>query len=183
MSTPPTRERTGPPQAGDRETMERFRLHELIGRYVDALNHRDWTVFADLWVEDASLNVEFDVDPQLRSQVCDEVKLRSKAEILRAVQSYDKMSWLFQVPTGIVVELEDDVSAKARHTLHVNSYHFTMLGICYDRFTRCADGAWRFVNRDYRPSYYSDAKPPGVATRNMPDPNYRAWPRVLTRDG
>ena len=32
----------------DTAALERFRIHELIGRYVDALTHRDWDVYREL---------------------------------------------------------------------------------------------------------------------------------------
>jgi hypothetical protein len=162
----------------DRAALERFRIHEAIGRYVDALNHRDWDAYRKLWVEEGSLFTIFetlpsDEGPTGDSPRIEDVRLYGLPQIMNIVMRYNDISWLFQLPHGIVAELESDTSAIARHSLHIVGQHFTMVGICYDRFTKGDDRSWRFLHRDYRPSYYEAWRPEGVVTRRLPNSDYR----------
>jgi hypothetical protein len=162
----------------DKATLERFRIHEMIGRYVDALNHRDWDAYRKLWVEEGSLFTIFETMPSDEGQAegaphVEDVRLFGLPAIMNIVMRYNDISWLFQLPHGIVVELESEASAIARHSLHIVGQYFTMIGICYDRFTRGEDGSWRFLHRDFRPSYYEPCRPEGVVTRRLPNPDYR----------
>lgn len=166
-------------------TLERFRVHELIGRYVDALNHRDWDSYADCWTEDCIFEMQV---AQSEAPVSDKmttiqkpvgVRTEGRAGILELVGTYNRYPWLFQIPTGLVVELEGERSARLRHILQVSSNAIYLIGICYDRAAKGDDGTWRLAHRDYRPSYWEPRDSmPGFVTRTMPDPTYRTYPPI-----
>jgi hypothetical protein len=168
----------------DAATLERFRVHELIHRYVDTLNHRDWAGYKDCWIEDAifEMTVEADNTPARGKLTTAErpnnIRLTGVTAIVGMVGNYEKIAWLFQMPHGIVVELENATTARIRHTLHAYSEIFTMLGICYDRAVKGKDGMWRLAHRDFRPSYYLHEKAPGLCVRNLPHADYRALPKA-----
>ena len=164
-------------------TLERFRVHELIGRYVDALNHRDWETYADLWTEDCVFEMHVAesetpvTDKMTTTQRPIGVRTEGRDGILGLVGTYNRYPWLFQTPSGIVVTLEDDGSARIRHILQVTSSAIYLIGICYDRAVKGTDGKWRLAHRDYRPSYWeARTSMPGFVTRAMPDPGYAALP-------
>jgi hypothetical protein len=164
-------------------TLERFRVHELIGHYVDALNHRDWDSYADLWTEDCIFEMqvaESDLavsDQMTTTQKPIGVRTEGRAGILGLVSTYNRYPWLFQTPSGVVVTLDGDRSARIRHILQVTSSAIYLIGICYDRATKGEDGKWRLAHRDYRPSYWEARESmPGFVTRSLPDMGYLSRP-------
>ncbi len=164
------------------DILERFQLHELIGRYVDALNHRDWVRYKDCWIEDSSFamtiaNDDAPIHDKLTSiKKPTGVAVVGREQILNMVGTYNNYPWLFQIPTGIAVELNGPGKAQIRHTLHVYSQSLKLIGICYDRAIKEKDGKWRLTRRDYRPSYWEYAEAPGLTCRKLPDPNYLNLP-------
>lgn len=166
----------------DRDLLERLRVQELMNRYVDVLNHRDWDTYRTLWVEDSWLAMTYDGDdaPVQDKMTTTErpagVRVDGREAIVGLVERYNNYPWLVQLPIGIVVELESATSARARHTLLVESHALKLIGMCYDRFEKGQDGAWRFRIRDYRPTYFESRTAPGLTTRQLPDPRYRDLP-------
>ena len=167
----------------DKATLERFRVHELIGRYVDALNHRDWESYADCWTEDCifEMTVAESETPVSEKMTTTQrpigVRTENRDGILKLVSTYNRYPWLFQIPSAVVVELQDDRNAKVRQVLQVTSNSLYLIGICYDHAVKQADGKWRLAHRDYRPSYWEPREQmPGFVTRTMPDHNYRNLP-------
>ena len=162
--------------------LERFKVHELIGRYVDALNHRDWERYKDCWTEDSLFsmtisNVDAPTEDKLTSiKKPMGVRVVGREQILNMVGTYNNYPWLFQIPTGIVVELSSPTTAQIRHTLHVFSQSLDLIGICYDRAVKTSDGLWRLSHRDYRPSYWEHREAAGETCRKLPDVNYRNLP-------
>lgn len=166
----------------DKELLERFRVFELLNRYVDALNHRDWATYKELWIEDSSLSMIYEnetsapVDKMTTTQTPVNVRVTGRDQIMQLVERYNNYPWLVQLPHGIVVELEGPDTAKSRHTLCVYSHALTLIGMCYDRFVKDAQGCWKLAHRDLRPTYFESAQAPGLTTRNLPDPHYRNLP-------
>jgi len=162
--------------------LERFRIHELIGRYVDALNHRDWERYKDCWIEDShfAMTIANDDSPIQDTLATIKkpagVRVVGRPAILKMVGTYNNYPWLFQIPSGIVVELNSPTTAQIRHTLQVFSQSLTLIGVCYDRAMKEGDGKWRLTHRDYRPSYWQHSEAPGQTCRNLPDPNYLKLP-------
>lgn len=166
----------------DKELLERLRVQELINRYVDTLNHRDWDLYRTLWVEDSVLSMTYDNDDapvqnKMTTTECPAgVRVVGRDAIVALVERYNTYPWLVQLPVGVVVELEGPDSARARQCLIVESHALKLIGMCYDRFVRSPDGEWRFKIRDYRPTYFESRRAPGLTTRNLPDHNYRNLP-------
>lgn len=178
----PTRRRNSAREE-ERAILERFCVHELINRYVDALNHRDWQRYADCWTEDCVFEMTV---AESQTPVSDKmtttqrpigVRTQGREGILNLVGTYNRYPWLFQIPSGVHVELAAREAANIRHILQVSSSALYLIGICYDRAVK-QDGQWRLAHRDYRPSYWEsrDAMP-GFVTRAMPDPDYLNLPR------
>ena len=169
----------------DEATLERFRVHELLGRYVDTLNHRDWARYAECWTEDGVLTMIFAGNDSAPSDDIPDpakpanLRVVGRQAILDLVATYNRTDlnpWLFQIPTGVAVELTGPATAQIRHTLVVNSHANMQIGIFYDRAVREGDGVWRLTHRDYRPSYAEPMQRTGQVYRTMPDPDYRSLP-------
>ncbi len=164
------------------EILERFVIHELVGRYVDALNHRDWASYGNCWTQDAVFAMTIsndDAPPEEKMTTIKKpisVRVVGRPKILGLVEAYNNYPWLFQLPHAVVVELQGPTTAQVRHTLYVYSQSLTYIGMCYDRAVKEADGVWRFAARDFRPGYFESSEATGLALRNLPDPNYRTLP-------
>src|ERR1700712_2163502 len=138
--------------------LERFRLHELIGRYVDALNHRDWDRYAKCWTEDCVFEMSVaDSDDEISDKMTTTqrpigVRTTGRDGVLGLVANYNRYPWLLQIRSGLVFELDTPDTARLRHTLQVNGSSIYLIGTCYDRAVRVGDGIWRLAHRDYPPS-------------------------------
>lgn len=162
----------------DRSALERFRVTELISRYVDALNHRDWERYADCWTHDCifKMTIANDDAPATdkMTTIAQPISVRTDGRegILGLVRNYNKYPWLFQLPIGVLVTLENEVRARIRHVLRVESHALLLIGHCYDLALKGEDGSWRLAHRDYMPSYWEARTAPGSVCRSLPDPAY-----------
>ncbi|MGE0384936.1 MAG: nuclear transport factor 2 family protein [Gammaproteobacteria bacterium] len=148
--------------------MDRFAIRERIDLYIDLLNHRDWNRFGDLWTEDAVWTCSAPMNLRIESR-------KAMVEMVSTVQQY-QFGFVFQMGHGVVVDEVAGNRASARHTLHILSDRFQMIGIYYDRLVKEADGVWRFARRDYRITYHDEQPMPGRIFRMLPDPDYRRLP-------
>jgi hypothetical protein len=162
--------------------LERWEVAELIHRYADSLNHRDFDCYTDCWIEASVFKQTIanqDEAPQHRVATIERpisLEARGRDAIVKLVSAYKNYKWSFQMPTGIVVTMNSDSEAQIRHVLHIRTDSLTLLGICYDRAIKCDDGVWRLTLRDYRPSYFERSTAPGVVCRELPDPRYKSLP-------
>jgi hypothetical protein len=162
--------------------LDRFEVAELIGRYADSLNHRDWDRYTDCWIEEGVFKQTIanqDEAPQDQVTTIERpisLEARGRDAIVKLVSAYKNYKWSFQLPTGIVVTMNGETEAQIRHVLYIRTNSLTLLGICYDRATKGKDGVWRLSQRDYRPSYFERSAAPGILCRELPDPQYRHMP-------
>jgi len=150
------------------EWMDRCAIRDRIDLYVDRLNHRDWVRYGELLTEDAVWTASAPFNQRIESR-------QAMVEMVSTVQQY-QFGFVFQMAHGIVIDELTAATAKSRHTLHIISDRFTMIGIYYDRLVKEEDGAWRFQRRDYRITYYDDTKLSGNIFRQLPSPGYESLP-------
>jgi ketosteroid isomerase-like protein len=151
-----------------KDFIDRFLIREQIENYIDALNHRDWDRIAEtmcdefIWSAGEPFNLRYETKPVF-------------VEMLRTVQSY-QFGFVFQLGHGIVVRELIGNSAKVCHTLQIFGNTFECTGLYYDEMRKESDGIWRFVRRDYKPTYHDSRNVPGKIYRQLPDPNYHNLP-------
>lgn len=148
--------------------LDRFAIREQIDLYIDRLNHRDWERYADLLADDFTWTCTEPRKMRIESK-------KAMMEMVTTVQQY-QYGFVFQMGHGIVVDEIRNNEAKSRHTLHILSDHFTMVGLYYDRLVKEPDGIWRFKRRDYRITYFDETPLHGKTFCQLPDPNYIHYP-------
>jgi hypothetical protein len=161
------------PPAGEIPTalvpaLDRLAIRELVDRYVDCLNHRDWAGYGELLAADFLWTCSAPHDLRIESR-------EAMLEMVSTVQQY-QFGFVFQMAHGLVIDDQTAQSARCRHTLHIMSEKSTMLGIYYDIVQKEPDGRWRFRRRDYRITYFDDSPAPGRVFRKLPDAHYRELP-------
>lgn len=151
------------------EILDRVLIREQIENYIDALNHRDWVRIAETMCDDVhwSAAAPFNLEYKPKSAF---------VEMLKTVQEY-QFGFVFQMGHGIVVREIRGNTAKACHTLEIFGNNFHAIGLYYDDLRKEDDGVWRFVRRDYKPTYHDTRNVPGETYRQLPDPGYETLPR------
>jgi hypothetical protein len=152
------------------DLMDRLAIREQIDLYIDRLNHRDWSRYADLLTEDFTWTCTEPRKMRIESK-------KAMLDMVTTVQQYQH-GFVFQMGHGIVIEEIWNNQARSRHTLHILSDHFTMVGLYYDQLVKESDGTWRFKRRDYQITYYDETPLTGKTYRNLPDPNYLKYPEA-----
>jgi ketosteroid isomerase-like protein len=143
--------------AANSDAADRFAIRELIEAYSDALNLRDFTALAKLFMADAVWQVDAPFNLRFEG-----------AEIARNIAGMvANFPFLMQMTHGIVVEIMGD-RAKARSTVHEvgqaadGASGLDSVGIYYDELVRTPDG-WRFAARRFHGLYLNAAPLNGVA--------------------
>ena len=136
--------------------IERFLIRELIDRYCDVINQRDWDVFADFWTEDAIWEAlePFNMRAVGREQVLTTIR-----------QARDRNPFLTQIAHAVVIDEVGAETARAHQTLYVickspTGTGYSSIGLYSDELRRTPDG-WRFSKRSYRPSWFDPEPPKG----------------------
>ncbi len=153
-----------------KEFMDRFAIREQIDLYIDRLNHRDWARYGELLADDFKWSCS-----EPRKMRAD--SKQAMLDMVTTVQQY-QFGFVFQMGHGIVIDEIRNNVAKSRHTLHIVSDSFTMIGLYYDELIKESDGIWRFRRRDYRITYFDDTPVAGKIFRQLPDPNYVQYPEL-----
>ncbi len=150
------------------EFMDRFLIREQIESYMDALNHRDWDRLGATLCEDFIWSASAPFDQRFESR-------KAFLDMLHTVQAY-QFGFVFQMGHGIVVNALQGDRARTRQTLHIYGDSFECIGLYYDELRKDSDGVWRFLRRDYRPTYHHARQAPGDIYRGLPDPAYEDLP-------
>lgn len=148
--------------------IDRLTIRERVDAYIDALNHRDWTAFAEFLTEDMiwSASEPFGHRVEGRDAMLARMTDRQQTDY----------EFVFQMGHGLVIRELTATTARTCHTLHIISNHFTAIGFYYDALVKESDGAWRFRRRDYRVTYYDDSPLQGRIFRRLPDPQAAGLP-------
>lgn len=132
---------------------DRFAIRELIDRYSDAVNQRDWAAFSNCFTEDAVWDVGAPFN----------FKLESRALISKiASEKISEEVYVVQTAEAVTIQVQGD-GATARSTIREavrspGDKGIQMVGTYYDQIVRTGDG-WRFKYRKYRVTY-ADLTPP-----------------------
>jgi len=136
---------------------DRLAIRELIERYSDALNRRDFVAMAALFTDDARWRVDAPFDLHFEGAAI-------ATSIAAMIGNY---AFLLQMPHAIAVDVAGD-HADARTTIHEiaqaadGASGLNSFGLYHDRLVRTAQG-WRFAERRFAPGYLDTAPLPGTA--------------------
>lgn len=149
-------------EANREALFQRMLIREQVDTYIDALNHRDWDRLAETLCDDLTWSASEPFNQRFETKA-------AFMDMLRNVQAYS-FGFVFQMGHGLAIRSLDGNRATACHTLHILGNSFETIGLYYDELRRGADGAWRFLRRDFRPTYHNANPAPGQLYRQLPDP-------------
>lgn len=143
----------------------RLEIRELIDRYNDAINHRNWTNLRALFAADAVWEVAPPID----------LKFQTADKIAAGIEwSVGRLEFLVQTSSAVVIELHTPQRASARSTLIElgrpkpgGPPGMRAAGTYYDELTR-EGGTWRFKHRMLRVRYMDEVANPGQVFENNP---------------
>lgn len=140
-------------------TMERLaidaEIRDLVARFSDAVNRRDFDAFGDLFADDGVWELG---EPFPR-------RAAGRDNIVSMFRSLSEpWPFFFQMThTGVIDVGQDGQSATARWEVQEiarsedGSQSYDNVAIYYDRLVRTGGGSWRFAERRYRYVWFSDA--------------------------
>ena len=142
--------------------VDHLAINDLMARYVDAVNRRDWKAIEDQFCkEDGTWDVG---GPSMGDFSFFFVGARNVAEgIERTINTTD---FCFQTNHAMVIEVSGD-RATARCAVNEvarplgGESGVNLLGMYFDDIVREQDGEWRFKKRSFRFSYIDSTKLPG----------------------
>jgi hypothetical protein len=143
---------------------DRLAIRELIDRYNDAINHREWTVLTGLFNPDAVWEIATPV--QLRFESAPKI-----AGGIRWLVS--RQDVLVQVSSAVVIEASGPDRASVRSTIiefgrpREGEPGMHSAGTFYDQVCKL-DGVWRFAVRMFRVRYTDNLAVPGEVHENRP---------------
>jgi ketosteroid isomerase-like protein len=142
---------------------DRLAIRELVERFHDAVNHRDFATLGLLFTDDAVWEVAPPFDR----------RFAGPANIVAGVsESVGRLEFLVQSCSPIVVELQDAAHATARTSMQEfgrfrDGTSMRVAGTYFDAF-RKADGTWRFSHRIFRARYAEDTPLAGRIFEDAP---------------
>ena len=145
-------------RAGELAVADRLAIRELIDRYNDAVNHRDWSSLRDLFASDAV----WEVAPPIG------LHFEGSQAIADGIEwSVGRQEVLVQSSSSIVIEMQSSERATVRSTLvefgrpKASGVGIHAAGTYYDELTQ-ENGAWRFKRRTLRIRYIDEVAVPGA---------------------
>jgi uncharacterized protein (TIGR02246 family) len=131
-------------------------IRDVVARFHDAVNHRDWTVLDAIFTEDAV----WEVLPPFA------LRLEGLAAIKTGIlASVGRTRVLVQTVSTTIVHVEDPDHAVARSTMtEIGRFEdgagMYVAGTYSDHLVK-KDGGWRFARRTFHPRYADDRSLPG----------------------
>jgi ketosteroid isomerase-like protein len=140
------------------EFEDRFAIRELIDRWSNAVNERDWALLGTCFTEDGVWDVGAPYNATILGNVPG----------LISAQSY-----VIQTPHAVTINLQGD-TATARSTIQEvmrgpDGSGMQMWGTYYDDLLR-TDAGWRFTRRRYSTFIFEAKPPPGEVFRRFDEP-------------
>lgn len=133
---------------------DRLAIRELVDRYNDAINHRDWPMLATLFAPDAVWEIAAPVH----------LRLEGAPKIAGGIRwAVSRQEVLVQVTSAVVIESSAPDRATVRSTMtefsrvREGDAGMQSVGTFYDQVSKL-DGAWCFAQRLFRVRY-SDIVP------------------------
>ncbi|MCW5834092.1 MAG: nuclear transport factor 2 family protein [Labilithrix sp.] len=132
---------------------DRAEIRELIERFHDALNHRNFDAIGALFADDGVWEV---AEPF-------SIRFEGRANLVGGIaESVGRLEFLFQSCAPIVVELDTATTARARTSMQEfgrleDGSPMRVVGTYFDAL-RKERGTWRFSHRVFR-ARYADAAP------------------------
>jgi ketosteroid isomerase-like protein len=142
---------------------DRFAIGELIDRWSDGTNERDWPALEEVFTEDGV----WDVGAPFAFRIEGNKKIVAHLRELMGPSEY-----VVQTAHAKVVWLDGN-QAKARSTIHEvcrfkDGTGLEMAGTYYDDLIR-DDKGWRFKKRTYRCIYFNPQPPAGQVIKTFPE--------------
>jgi ketosteroid isomerase-like protein len=144
-------------RAGELVVADRLAIRELIDRFSDAVNQRDFRHLQELFASDAV----WEVTPPIG------LRFEGAAKIADGIEwSISRQQVLVQISSGIVIELKSPQCATARSTVvEFGRPKETGVGM-HSAGTYCDElarehGEWRFQRRTLRVRYVDEVALPG----------------------
>jgi hypothetical protein len=141
---------------------DRLAIRELVDRYNDAINHREWTVLTGLFTPDAVWEMAAPVN----------LRFEGAPKIAGGIRwSVSRQDVLVQVSSAVVIEGNGPDRASVRSTMiefgrpREGEPGMHSAGTYYDQVSR-VDGVWRFAHRVFRVRYTDNVAVPGEVHEN-----------------
>jgi len=141
---------------------DRLAIRELVDRYNDAINHRNWVGLAGLFAPDATWEVAAPLN----------LRFESSAKIAGGLRwMIGRMELLVQVSSAVVITALEPDRALVRSTMIEFSRQrpggagMRSTGTHHDEVQRTA-GTWYFKHRTFRTRYLDHAPLPGEVHEN-----------------
>lgn len=147
---------------------DRLAVRELVERWSDGTNNRDWAALEELFTDDAVWDVGEPLNFTAQGG-------RQIVALLREKMRPSK--YVVQMPHAIIVQVKGH-EATARSTIHevcrfADDTGLEMMGTYFDELVKEPRG-WRFRRRNYRCTWLDPRPPAGQAFRSFGGQERRA---------